>query len=141
MRSQGLQTPKRFPFRGSLLFLCVVAVCICDARCVWATCGDYLAGSGGHSMAGHGISDRALAGHQSNDSEPMPVCTGPQCHQRDPAPVAPPRTVSLPQSSDAILCSIARLTLGDQDSLFRATTADQVVDGPADSFFRPPRAV
>ncbi|MEK6258301.1 MAG: hypothetical protein AABP62_06735 [Planctomycetota bacterium] len=39
-----------------------------------------------------------------------------------------------------ILCTIARLTVGDENSLFRATVVDHVVDGPADRIFRPPRA-
>ena len=83
----------------------------------------------------------SMSTHQSNDSEQRPVCSGPQCRQRDPVPAAPTRAVNLPHSSDAILCTIARLTVGDENSLFLATPIDHVVDGPADRIFRPPRAV
>lgn len=141
MRWQVTQTPTRFLLRGSLLSLCLVVFCVCGVRPAWATCGDYLAGHGGQAMAGHGIPGHdSMANHQSNDSEQRPVCSGPQCRQRDPVPAAPTRTVNLPQPSDAILCAIARLTVGDETSLLRATTADHTVDGPADSIFRPPRA-
>ena len=145
MRWQGYQTPKRFLLRGSLLSLCLAVFCLCDARPVWATCGDYLAGHGGSPMAGQGMPGHGMPGrdsmstHQSNDSEPRPVCSGPQCRQRDPVPVAPTRTVNLPHPSDAILCAVARLTVGGGNSLLRAIAVDHVVDGPAGSIFRPPR--
>ena len=141
MRWQGLQTPKRFLHRGSLLSLCLAAFCVCGTRPAWAACGDYLASHGGQAMAGHEMPGHgSMSPHQSNDSEPRPVCSGPQCRQRDPVPVAPTRSVSLPQSSDVILCAIARLMVGDENSLPRATAVDHVVDGPADRIFRPPRA-
>ena len=146
MRWQVTQTPKRFLLRGSLLSLCLAACCVCGTRPAWATCGDYLAGHGDQAMAGHGLrghglrGDDSMASHRSNDSEQRPACSGPHCRQRDPVPAAPTRTVNLPQSSDAILCAIARLIVGDETSLLRATSADHVVDGPADSIFRPPRA-
>lgn len=141
MRTQGIQTSKRILLRGSLLSLCLAAFCVCDARPAWAACGDYLAGHGGQAMAGHGIPGHDLmANNQSNDSGQRPACSGPQCRQRDPVPAAPTRSVNLPQSSDMILCTIARLTVGDENSLLRATPMDHVVDGPADRIFRPPRA-
>ena len=142
MRWHGIQTPKRFLLRGSLLSLCLAAFCVCDARPAWATCGDYLAGHGGQAMADHGMPGHdSVPNHQSNDSGQRPVCSGPQCRQRDPVPAAPTRTVNLPQPSDAILCAIARLTVGDENSLLRVPPVDHVVDGPVDSIFRPPRAV
>lgn len=141
MRWQGTQTPKRFLLRGSLLSLCLAAFCVCDARPAWATCGDYLAGHGGQAMAGHGMPGRdSMANHQANDSGQRPVCSGPQCRQRDPVPAAPTRSVNLPQSSDVILCSIAKLAIGGENRLLRAVVVDHVVDGPADRLFRPPRA-
>ncbi len=140
MRWPVTQTPKRFLLRGSLLSLCLAAFCVCDARPAWATCGDYLAGHGDQAMASHAIpSHDSSAGLPSRDSEPTPVCTGPQCHQRDPVPAAPSRSVQLPQSSDAILCIIARLTVGDESSLFHVTPAEHVVEGPVNGLFRPPR--
>ncbi|MEK6258295.1 MAG: hypothetical protein AABP62_06705 [Planctomycetota bacterium] len=141
MRWQDTQTPTRFLLRGSLLSLCLAAFCVCDARPAWATCGDYLAGHGGQAMAGHGMpAHDSRFNHSSNDSEQRPVCSGPQCRQRDPVPAAPHRTMNLPQPSDMILCTIARLTDDDGSSLLRSTSVDHVVDGPADSIFRPPRA-
>ena len=141
MRTQGLQTSRRFLLRGSLLSLCLAAFCVCDARPAWATCGDYLAGHGGQTMAGHGMPGHdSMANHQLNDLEKRPACSGPQCRQRDPVPTAPTRTVNLPQSTDAILCTFARLTVVDENSLLRTPPLDHVVDGPADRIFRPPSA-
>ena len=121
--------------------LCLAVFCVCDARPAWATCGDYLAGHSGQVMNGHGVPGHgSMANHQANDSGHRPACSGPQCRQRDPFPAAPTRSVNLPQSSDVILSAIARLAIGEENSLLRATAVDHVVDGPADRLFRPPRA-
>lgn len=146
MRSPVFQTPMTLTARGSLLLLCVVVICVCNASSAWATCGDYLHGHGmsghnGYAMSEHFSSDSAAALPMSSDRGQRPACSGPNCRQRDPVPVAPTKHVDLPQIAEGILSSIARVPSTDGNSAKRATDTDHDVDGPVGRIFRPPRTV
>lgn len=115
---------------------------VLDTRSAWATCGDYLVGHGGHAMSGHQSAGLDHLSGQPLSSSPLrPTCSGPQCHQRQqPAPAAPSRQMEIPQSNDAVLCVIARLSANDAGALPFLVIADHDVSGLAGRIFRPPRA-
>lgn len=138
---QGLQSLKQCGLRGSCLSLCFVLLLVLDTRSAWATCGDYLAGHGGHAMSGHPSAGLGgLNGPSSSRPPQRPTCSGPQCHQRQqPAPAAPSRQMEVPQSNDAVLCVIARLSADDAGVLPLLVIADHDVSGLAGRIFRPPR--
>ena len=137
---QGLQSLKRCWLRGSCLSLCFAMLLVLDTRSAWATCGDYLAG--GHAMSGHQSAGLdGLSGQPSSSPPQRPTCSGPQCHQRQqPAPAAPSRQMEVPQSNDAVLCVIVRLSADDSGALHLLVIADHDASGLAGRIFRPPRA-
>lgn len=142
MQWQSLQSLTRCLLRGSCLSLCLLTLVALDARTAWASCGDYLAGHGGHAMNGHPSSSHDLVSHPASRlPQPRPTCSGPQCHQRQqPAPAAPSRQMEVPQSNDAVLCVIARLATDDACASRFPATFNHAVAGPASRLFRPPRA-
>lgn len=143
----------RMPFlcRGGFAPLCLVALFLCQARVASATCGDYLAGHSGHSMAGHGMSGHVRANAdfllmpksesgERRQQDRRPTCSGPRCQQRDSIPVAPSRILSLPQPSDALLADFDRFLDLDDGSIPNGRGDVSPVERPAGRLFRPPRA-
>lgn len=142
MRSYRFHAPKRLLQRVSLLALCMVLLCVCDARTAQATCGDYLAGRHASVMTGQHrlVSEDHLATTPIGDESQRPVCTGPQCRQSDPIPVTPTRKAELPQKHNAFLTAMFRL-MADERSAWLPIENRCVVDGPTNRLLRPPRAV
>ena len=143
MWRQGFSSLKRCLLRGSFLSLCLVVFGVADSRTAWATCGDYLAGHGAHSMGGQDVATHLILGGDaaSRNSQPRPICSGPRCHQRQPVPTAPPRQIEVLHSHDAVLSVIARLATDATRTLPRSAILDRPVAGPVDRLFRPPRTV
>ena len=142
MRWQGLQSLTRCLLRGSCLSLWLVTLVALDARTAWASCGDYLAGHGGHAMQGHRSSSHDLVSNPASHlPQPRPTCSGPQCHQRQqPAPAAPSRQWEVSRPHDAVLGVISRLATDDTGASRFPASFDHAVAGPASRLFRPPRA-
>lgn len=152
MWRQGFSSLKRCLLRGSFLSLCLIVFGVADTRTAWGTCGDYLAGHGGYAMPGHSISgqdaasDLMLGGDVSSRQsvrgpQRRTTCSGPQCHQRQPVPTAPPRQIEVLRSHDAVLSVIARLVADAARTLPHPAILDRPVAGPVDRLFRPPRTV
>lgn len=122
--------------------VCLVALGVWDARPAWATCGDYLTGHGGHAMVGHEMADHDFPKpHSSPAQQPRPACSGPNCHQRDPVPMAPTRQVHVSPSNDAMLSALFSTTDDIGRSFLRAMVVDHIIEGPTTRLFRPPRTV
>lgn len=152
MHWRGILTASRLLSRGSLLSLCLLAVCHVGSQSAWATCGDYLHG---HAMHGHAMHGAMIHGQGSQDvtllitldhagkptpASPGPVCRGPQCQRHSQAPISPEKAVQVPTFSDAILASLIVLDGADLQAGLSLTDADGLI-GPAGRIFRPPRAV
>ena len=98
--------------RGIVMSLCLLAVLTGSAHPVWATCGDYLHGHGGHQMAAQAGSFQLdmPSGNLVPDAKrlmphrplPGPTCSGPNCHRDDRSPVAPGKALELPTQGDAV---------------------------------------
>lgn len=145
LMSYGLPSTKQHSLKGSLLSLGLVWFCACQSQSAWATCGDYLSGSHRNTDA-HGANPflehySSIPGNRSvpADNPPSPVCSGPQCHQRDRTPAAPTREFTV-RTSDAMLSPKLDLDIVEADFRLGQYTNLRAVTGPIGRLFRPPRA-
>jgi hypothetical protein len=121
-----------FIIRSRFFSLCVLGFLFCDLRIATASCGDYLHG---HGMTYHRNPELG----ESNNSDPVPRCTGPHCQRNEHPPAAPGRSIELTLSNDAILMKLTVHLCGENDSHFRPSCQNLNGEEPADRVFRPPR--